>query len=584
MAVAVQRFCFFNHCVEFSAQPGWHDHSLSRLWRFHLHYFDFLNDLLIWSATGQSAAAYEAFRTLASSWIDCNQTFDGDGWHPYTLSVRLVNWLHAATAFDLQLMADEPFRQRLLSSIYGQAQVLFSDLELDVRGNHLVKNLRALLFVSLIFKGPEPQRWFQQALRLLEQELAEQILSDGGHFERSPGYHLEVLKDCLEIAIWLRRNKNTSPKWLDGVLRRMLDYLIAIMSPDGRVPLLKDTAWDSAPGPNDLLAAGALYLDESFYKRSDDFGFCPFLSFGLSGWERFKEWPTNDLPRISLALREIGHYVMRDDRNSDYLIFDAGKPCPEYLPAHAHADMLSYELTVSGQRVVVDSGVYDYCAGPWRDFFRSTRAHNTVEVGGQNQSEVWGSFRVARRARPGSVVWQQTGDYVLLQGAHDGYHRLPVPVIHRRTVVWRRDYFWLFVDELWGNDLTTMANYVHLHPALALEAVDGSSWRFRGCHFPLWITAFGHRSWSIVRGQISPLRQGWYSERFGELRPNTVLTLHLRDDLPMCCGYVVSRQNLLKIQSVQATAGRKIILTDGKRGYTLHLARDVAPHFSAEIP
>ena len=594
-AVAEQRFCFLNKCVDFGPHLGWHDPSLSRLWRYHLHYFDYVHDLLVWAGTGQVAAAYQTFRTLVDSWILGNQTLVGDGWHPYTLSLRLVNWLHAVQAFEPQLVDDDAFRQRLVGSLYGQAQVLSTDLEFDVRGNHLLKNLRALLWLGVAFEGPEAQRWFERALDLLQQELAEQVLSDGGHFERSPGYHALVLRDCLEIGLWLRRNRKTAPCWLDDTLRRMLDYLVAILPPDGRVPLLKDTAWDATPPPQDLLAAGALYFDEPAYKRSDDFGLYPLLVFGLAGWEKFAHWALNTSSRSALALPRSGYYVMRHDSHGEYLILDAGKPCPEYLPAHAHADLLSYELLIGGQRIVVDSGVYEYTAGPWRDYFRATRAHNTVQVMEKSQSEVWSSFRVARRAQPGRVVWRPEDDHILIQGEHNGYHRLRVPVTHRRTVVWRKNRFWLVVDELWGKGHTRATNHVHLHHALALEAVDDSMWRVQGCHSPLWITAFGQQSHSIVRGQMEPWRQGWFSERFGQLLPNAVLTLHQQGPLPFCYGYVISLGEPVEAQCADATdslspelesarerchpEGHQVAVRYGQRSYTLRLPRVSAPDF-----
>jgi uncharacterized heparinase superfamily protein len=523
---AILRFHFLNKTVDFHGEPEWHDQSLSRLWRFHLHYFEFVNDLLVWSAVEKDETAYTTFRELVNSWIDSNRTLGGDGWHPYTLSERLVNWLNATPGLGSQLEADQGFQQSFLSSLYGQGQFLFDNLELDVRGNHLVKNLRALLWCGVAFEGVEPNRWFRKALALLRQELEEQVLSDGGHFERSPGYHLLVLKDCLEIAIWLRRNRNTAPEWLEDVLRRMIDYLVAILPTDGQMPLLKDTVWEYTLVPSDLLAAAALYFDDdSSYKLTDDLGLYVLLLFGLSGWQKFKEWPATDSARNSMAFRETGHYVMRDEGNGDYLIFDAGKVCPEYLPAHAHADMLSYELMVSGRRVVVDSGVYEYAAGPWRDYFRSTRAHNTIEIAGQNQSEVWDSFRVARRARPGHVVWQESDKHVLVQGRHDGYRRLPVKVIHRRTLVWQKRCFLLVVDELQGKGRTEAANHVHLHPGLNFDAIADSAWEIEDCPLPVWLTAFGNENHAVIKGQMDPFRQGWYSEKFGELEPNTVLSL-----------------------------------------------------------
>jgi uncharacterized heparinase superfamily protein len=578
-AISENRFTFLDQSVAFAGEPAWNDPTLSHLWRFNLHYFDYVRELLVWGAAEGMDAAYATFRALAKSWIETNQALQGDAWHSYTISLRLGNWLNAIVAFDSRLSQDESFRKQLIASVYGQAQILSSDLELDLRGNHLLENIRALISAGLAFGGAEAEGWFKRGQTLLEPELNEQVLSDGGHFERSPGYHLVVLKCCLETSLWMRRNGRIPPECLDAAVRRMLDYVIAIL-PDGQpMPLLKDTAWDGAPAPHDLLASGALYFNEPAYKRSESFGLYPVLLFGLLGWEKFRRWPRNDSPRLSAALTESGHYVMRDDARGDYLILDAGKPCPEYLPGHAHADLLSYELVIGNQRVIVDSGVYEYTAGPWRDYFRSTKAHNTVEVAGENQSEVWSSFRVGRRARVGRVTWRDTDDHVLLQAEHDGYKRLAVPVQHRRTVVWKRNQFWLVVDELFGFGQTSAANHLHFRPDLILEARDDATWRIMGGDAPLWLTAFGHRTHTIARGQTEPWRQGWYSEQFGQLEPNTVLSLHLQMSSPTCFGYVLSKQNLVQVRWSKTSEGYEINVASEEYCHSLALPTDSTPGF-----
>ena len=540
--ISRQHFCFLQHSHVFLKDILWHAPNLSQLWRYHLHYFEYVHDLLVWSALGYAEEAYQTFRNLADSWIQGNQRLMGDGWHPYTISLRVVNWVHALTAFQLQLARDKPFYQRLVSSIYGQGRILAHDLEFDVRGNHLQKNLKGLIWLGIAFRGEEAEGWLRRALQLLKKELAEQILPDGGHFERAPGYHAAVLKDCLEIGLWLKRNRDQeSPPWLDDPIKRMLRYLRDILPPDNTLPLLKDTVWDTNSSPRDLLAAGALYFENPEFKISQECGLYPLLLFGRSGWERFQVWPLNETARTSKGLADSGYYVMRDDRKGDYLVFDGGKPCPDYLPAHAHADMFTLELMIGGRRVVVDSGVYEYVNGPWRDFFRSTRAHNTVEVSEMDQSEVWGSFRVARRARPGAVIWESKEGYALVLGEHNGYARLPTPVIHRRTILWEKKGFWLVVDELIGEGMTRCANRVHFHPLLGLMSSGGSTWQVEGGGCPIWVSTFGEEKHTLVRGQMEPVREGWYSERFGELVPNTVLVLDKADELPFCYGYVISK-------------------------------------------
>ena len=577
-AISGNRFCFLNQTVTFGDRVRWNDPELSQLWRYHLHYFDYVRDLLIWSAAGKNDLAYPVFRKLAFSWIDNNQTLKGDGWHPYTISLRVVNWIHALSGFAKQFAADREAADIILRNVFGQVQVLFSDLELDVRGNHLLENLRALIWAGVAFDGAESHRWFERGLQLLEVEVSEQILSDGGHFERSPGYHVVVFKDLLEIAVWLKRNTDSTPLWLSAALRRMADYLWKVMLPDGNVPLLKDTVWDNWPAPADLLTATGIFLNEPRYKFHPHYGLYPELLFGGEGRGRIEGWATNDERRVSVALPATGHYVIRDDDSGDYLILDAGKTCPDYLPAHAHADTLTYELISAGQRVVVDSGVYEYRAGPWRDYFRSTRAHNTVEVAGENQSEVWGSFRVGRRARPGPVVWQPGEKHTLVQGEHDGYQRLAVPVIHQRTVVYQQ--FWLIVDQLWGNGATTAHNHVHLNPQLSFEKVDASTWRVNNGGIQLWFKSFGNKESLIIEGQKEPFLQGWYSEKFGELRTNSVLRLTQTGSLPFCYGYVISRDAPVDLYAMQVSGGHEINLGFHGRSYSLRLVRTEAPRFT----
>ncbi|HEX3083080.1 MAG TPA: alginate lyase family protein [Pyrinomonadaceae bacterium] len=576
---AAHKFCFLHTDVSFGDEIRWHDPELSQLWRYHLHYFDYVRDLLIWAASGEADVAYPVFRRFALSWIHANRTLSGDGWHPYTISLRVVNWLHALSFFSKQLAVDEVTADLILSSLYGQVQVLYSNLEFDVRGNHLMENLRALIWAGVAFEGPEPQSWFEQGMRLLEAEVAEQILGDGGHFERAPGYHLVVFKDLLEIALLLKRNTNDVSSWLDAAVRRMTDYLWKILPPNGDIPLLKDSTWGQESPAQELLTASAVFFDEPAYKHSDRFGLYNLLLFGVQGFKKFMSWPIDNSPRGSVALSASGHYVIRHQENGDHMILDAGKTCPDYLPAHAHADSLTYELTIGGQRIMVDSGVYEYQSGPWRDYFRSTRAHNTVEVAAENQSEMWGSFRVGQRARPGPVVWQVGDDYVAVQGEHDGYRRLSIPVIHQRTVIYGAERFWLVVDQLWGNGRTTANDYVHLHPHLSFEDTDAATWRIGAALLPLWLTAFGYQEHSITNGQLTPLRQGWYSENFGQIEANSVLTLSRSGLLPLCFGYVIAADSPAGAQAVTLDGGHEIKLTIKGHSRTLRLLRAEPPQF-----
>ena len=119
----------------------------------------------------------------------------------------------------------------------------------------------------------------------------------------------------------------------------------------------------------------------------------------------------------------------------DQAVLDVGPIGPRHLYAHAHADVLSFVLWADGRPVLIDPGTFQY-TGPWRDHFRSTAAHSTVEVDGLDQCEFWGDFRAARTPRVSVAPPEGVAGATLVNAAHDGYRRLADPVIHRRTFAW----------------------------------------------------------------------------------------------------------------------------------------------------
>jgi uncharacterized heparinase superfamily protein len=242
--------------------------------------------------------------------------------------------------------------------------------------------------------------------------------------------------------------------------------------------------------------------------------------------------------------------------------------------------MLSFELTVDGHRVVVDSGVYEYAPGIWRDYFRSTRAHNTVEVAGENQSEVWGSFRVARRATPGPMIWEVTDGYTLMQCIHDGYKRLPCSATHERTLVWKPGKCWIVLDAVCGVLSTVVRNHLHFHPGLEPTLIDSRTWLIRGARCPIWVITFGSGKESIVVGQSEPFSQGWYSEHFGQISSNPVLVMTSAERLPIFSGYLVTREKPQKITLNTSTKGAELEVRWADVTNTLRLAQGSRPTFS----
>jgi hypothetical protein len=316
----------------------------TRLGRFHRQYGE---DVLEAARAGD----LEEARSLVASWIEAHPPRNHDAWHPYPLSTRVGNWIAAMT------LLPELGSPAMSESLWRQLQRLRHNVEDDVLGNHVIRNARALVLGGTAFEAGEVTR---NGIDLLRRELPEQVLPDGGHYERSPAYHLVVLRDLLEVQA-------ASPHaWLGETIERMRVFAAGLARPDGAPALFNDGTVD----------APRLELPEP--------------ASGLS------------------VFPDSGFAVVREGRL--WLAFRCGPAAPDFLPPHAHADALSFQLWWNGRPVLVDPGSYTYEAGPDREWFRSTRAHSTIRVDGRDQFETWGAFRsgplpdvTLRYAREGAV-------------------------------------------------------------------------------------------------------------------------------------------------------------------------------------
>lgn len=420
-----EEFRFLNETRPLS-RHGWDDPELPKLWRYNLHYFDDLN------AEGAQERA-QWHRDLVDRWIAENPPAKGSGWEPYPTSLRIVNWVKWALAGNR--LSDEA-----ILALAVQARWLTRRLEHHLLGNHLFANAKALVFAGCFFEGAEADGWLALGLRLLAREVPEQILADGGHFELSTMYHALAQEDMLDLLNVMRSAGLTAPGFWTERIPAMREWLAAMCHPDGEIAFFNDAAIGIAPSPGEL---------EHYALR---LGF-PRLTSMRDGCTWLKE----------------SGYIRLQNPHAVALL-DVARIGPDYLPGHAHADTLSFELSVDGRRVIVNSGTSVYGTGPERLRQRGTAAHNTVVVEGQDSSEVWSGFRVARRARPKDLlVGQESGRHVVTC-AHDGYVRLPGKPVHRRSWVFDDNGLAVsdFVD---GADLEAEALF-HFHPDCEVSVSD----------------------------------------------------------------------------------------------------------------
>ncbi len=453
------------------ADVGWDDAGIELLWRYNQHYFDDLN--------ADGAPQRMAWQSdLIARWIDANPPGQGTGWAPYPVSLRIVNWIKCFAGG----VAPEP---SWLDSLAVQARWLGERLEWHLLGNHLFANAKALVFAGLFFEGAEAEDWLAQGLSILDTEVPEQILGDGGQFERSPMYHALALEDVLDLCNLFAAADRPAP--LQADLRRrgtaMLFWLRCMTHPDATLAAFNDTAAGIAP-PNAELErlAAALGIEAA--------------------------WPPAE---GATALQPSGY--VRLARGPAVALLDVAPIGPDYLPGHAHADTLSFELSVAGRRLIVNRGTSVYGHGARRLLERGTAAHSTVQLGAHDSSEVWSGFRVGRRAR---VQGFGVAGFEV-QASHDGYAHLSGRPEHRR--LWRLEADQLRVEDwLDGAGEAAVARY-HLAPGLGLRADAANIW---SVHDDGRVLA----RIEIECGQASS--EEWpHAQRFGSLVPATTLAVRL---------------------------------------------------------
>jgi uncharacterized heparinase superfamily protein len=477
------RFCFLGRALDLGRDVDWYRSDLdegTRLWKTLLHEFGFAEDLArAWRATGDGVFRERLFE-LQRSWRSASpigrRDFALDCWNARAVANRMVNWAVAGSVLDLA--PGDPHADWLARELAVHSLFLRDNLELDLRGNHLLRDAVGLVFAQELC-GAAPD-----ALALLEREIREQVLGDGCHVERAPMYHAIALRDLLEAALLLGER---APAWLRDAVRRMAGFLEAVRLGDGDLPLFGD-GWRGEVAVGPLLDAVRAQIGAPIAPASAASGLVPL--------------------------------AQADAR----AVLRAGPHGPDYQLGHAHADLLSFELSLGRRRVVTDTGTSLYDAGPERQHLRSTAAHNTVQLDGEELLEAWGSFRTGRCGRARLRARGESGGWRWAWAEHDAWRHLAGSPTHERLLAVREGAA-LVLDLLRGRGRHRIASRLHLHPERPAERA---------------VQALGAEA---VR-RAAPLH-----ERFGETRESCQLVVEAEASLPWVGGWWIGEAADLELDA-----------------------------------
>jgi len=354
-------------------------------------------------------------------------------------------------------------------------------------------------------------------------------------------------------------------------IEKSLEYTLYMMRPDGSLPMVGDIDngrsirigkpafhWDF----RSFLAIGAVLFNRGDMKEAASRGVgipqghTPTLGFhedalwllGLDGWKRYQRLEVQPPQSVSVALGDSGYYIMRSgwDKEAHTLCFDCGEQAADLFvdatpsAAHGHADCLSIDVCVGGRPFLIDPGLYTYNGHPaWRDYFRKTRAHNTVEVDGRDQSHHLGGMNWCHVYQHQLEDWITTPIFDYVSGSHNGYalHRKrsgETGVIHKRSVFFRRPDYWIIRDELGGKGEHDVASYFHLAPEIQVSNIERDRFELSdvgGRNLVIQLLTPDFKGELIAIHDTHP-DSGWVAAGYGQKQPAAILRFKKRVTAP----------------------------------------------------
>ena len=407
-------FLFLNIKHAFDDEIDWNYLDYGKLWTFNINYFDFLSQ--------KNISVYQGTE-LIKNYIN-NQDLLKEGKESYTISLRGINWVKFLTKHNIK-------NNSINQVLYNHYQRLLYNQELHFLGNHYLENGFALLFGAYYFQD---EKLYNAAKKILKQELEEEVLNDGGHFELSPMYHqimLHRVLDCYNLVKLNDWKTYELESFLEKKAIQMLSWLDRVTFKNGNIPMVNDSSYGIAP-TSKLLFDYAKSLELSWDKA------------------------------------ELSDSGYRKISNNNYELFlDVGHVGASYQPAHVHSDTFNFELYINEKPIIVDTGTSTYEKNKLRQLERSTESHNTVKIGSINQSQVWSGFRVAKRAKIVSIKEKDN----TIEATHNGYKDLKI--LHTRKFI-TKDKEIIIKDKLSKDTNNTAKAFLHFYPGISVSK-EGNS-------------------------------------------------------------------------------------------------------------
>jgi len=496
------------------------------------------------------------FDDLLIDWAAQNPYKRGVAWaSALEVGVRAVALIWSLHFYRSCQNPDKEVLKTLVFQIYLALRYLDENLSIYFSPyNHLIGEAAGLFLGGYVFPGfIKGDSYAKKAWSILEDQAQQQFHADGGCVEQATFYHHFTLGFYLQSVITRRLNGDATP---ENVLKRIgqaLRFAGHMTKPDGLLPYMGDidnarsiyfsdpTTWDFKA----FQALGAWLFKDETMKYVAGSAEMEEL-FWMLGGERLAEYEQIDVQEPenkSINLEESGYSIFRSGYGSDdhYLHIDCGPIAHGVFhdetpsAAHGHADELAVELAAFGESFLIDPGFANYRGDFERHcYFRSTAAHNTVEINGKSQAKQGGILVWSKAPRFKRLEFFDGKNIKGFVGEHYGYMTEPGSPVHRRFTAAIDQKLFIVWDHIMGTDATADVNvYWHFNDTIALRRQDGF-WLATGNKARLKMFTLTSRQITseLFKGGDA-IDEGWISPLYRDVKPAPLLRQACKEKLPL---------------------------------------------------
>ena len=502
----------------------------------------FLIPLAIFYSKDKDIKVLKNFIEIISYWGKENPYLIGVNWYSnIEVNIRLIVWFLCWNILDVAnlLKKDIDYFNEFVDNIW--LPLIYSHCIYSYKhpskyssaNNHLIAEATGLFIASSFWKFEESEKWCKHSKKILEKEIILQHSENGINKEES-GEYIHFITDFFLLAyIVAGKTGNDLSNNYSEMLNRIIDYIYESTDADCKYPRYGDDddgfvfilANEKHNNFRSLLVSGAiLFADPKYKMKSGTIDKKNLLLFGDEGkikYEKLDEF--NLVPQSKLYFEEGHFYLKHFSRDADiYFHFNAAPLGYHSIAAHGHADALSFEMRLNNKEVFVDPGTYSYYGFPeWRNYFRSTLAHNTVCIDYEDQAKQAGAMMWLNHYKTEVLEVSSSKESDRIKAAHNGYEKKNIK--HIRTVSFDKSKIsFIITDEVvnYGSKEVEILIPFHLHPSVIIKKIDKTQFLLND---NIVLSSSSKIKGEVFRGSLSP-KIAWYSKSYGyKEETNTIL-------------------------------------------------------------